>query len=82
VGFMVDRLVLGQVLIQIFLFFLPIPTMPPILRSHLHLNAALSRKTNVRNLGTSNKHWSFRYRGRIGIADPHFSVLRRLVWKQ
>jgi len=81
VGFMVDRLVLGLVFIRILLFS-PVPTMPPILRSNLHLNAALSRKTKRRNLGTSNKQWYFKYHGRTDIADPHFSVFRRLVWKQ
>jgi len=76
VRFMVGTLVLGQVFIRVLQFFSPVSNIPL-----MHLNAALSRRTNGRYLGTSNKQWCFRYRGRMDIAVPHFSVFRWLVWK-
>jgi len=54
VGFVVEKVALGQVFLQYFPFPLPV-SFTPMLHSHLHLHVALARRTNGRNLGTFHK---------------------------
>jgi hypothetical protein len=51
VGFVVDRVALGQDFIRVFLFY-PDSIIAPMLPSHLHVNTALVRRTSGRSLGT------------------------------
>jgi hypothetical protein len=60
VGFVVEKVALGQVFLQYFLFPLPVP-FRPMLHARLHLHVALTRRTNGRSLGTFHKATQFPY---------------------
>jgi len=51
VRFVMERVALGQVFIPVLLFS-PVSINPPVLHNHLHLHAAVSRRTNGGSLGT------------------------------
>jgi hypothetical protein len=52
----VHKLALGQVLLPVLLFS-PVSMIPPMLHILLHLQVALSSRTNGRSLGTLGEHW-------------------------
>ena len=53
-GFVVDKVVLGLALLSL-LLFPPVSIIPPMLHTHLHLQVALTRRTNGPSLGTFSK---------------------------
>jgi hypothetical protein len=65
VRFVVDKVALGQVFLQI-LRFSPVSIIPPILHTHLHLHLAITGRIKGRSLGTFQKAMLFRKSGSIG----------------
>jgi len=65
VRFVVAKLALGQGFLRVLRCY-PVSIIPPILRTHFHLQAALTRKTNRRSLGTFQKAVLSRISGIIG----------------
>ena len=61
VKFMVDW-ALGQVFLRVMRFSF-VSIILPMLHTHLHLQAARTRRTNERSLGTLKKECSFGFRG-------------------
>jgi hypothetical protein len=60
VGFVVDKVALGYVLFRLHRVS-PVSVIPPMLHTHLHLNTAVTRRTNGRTLGeTSDEAVLFR----------------------
>jgi hypothetical protein len=51
VGFVVDKVALGKLFLSV-LPFPPVSIIPPVLHTHLHLQVALTRRTNGPSLGT------------------------------
>ena len=76
VRFVVDKMTLGQVFLQV-LRFSPFSIIPPILHTHLHPHLALTRKTNARSLGTFQKAMFFRKSSKAG--SQQFQILGRLI---
>ena len=65
VRFVMDKMTMGQVLLQV-LRFSPVSIIPPILHTHLHPHLDLTRKTNVRSLGTFQTAMFFRKSSQAG----------------
>jgi hypothetical protein len=65
VRFVVDLAALGQIFLRM-LQFSPVSIIPPVLHTHLHLQAARTGKTNGQSLGTLQKALVFLKSGSIG----------------
>jgi hypothetical protein len=57
--FLVERVTLGQVFLQV--LPLSLVVFPPMLHTHLHSNITVTRKTSGKNLGSLKEKSTFRY---------------------
>jgi hypothetical protein len=64
VRFVVDEVAMGQVSFRA-LRFSDVSEIPPMLHTHLYLNIAITRRTNVRNLGNLRKAVLLRKSGSV-----------------
>ena len=64
VRFVVDKVTLGHVFLRL-LRFSPVSIIPPLLRTHLHIQFAVIRRTNGRILGAFRKAVIFGNRGTL-----------------
>jgi hypothetical protein len=76
VRFVVDKVALAQVFPRD-LWFAPVSTIPPMLHIHLHLQVAVTRRTNGRSLGTPKEETVFWKYGECQVVEI-FSVCERL----
>ena len=78
-GFVVDKVALGEVSIRV-LQFSPLNNIPPILHNHLHLHVALSTRPNERSLETFENAMLFRKSGSMGSKSTFTFFAFKGLW--